>query len=268
MRTIIAVCLLLASGCAPSHRSSGASSPDGTTPIAVLEPYPATLVAGEALFLSAVNSYDPNNAAPAPPHGIAEFQWSLTSGDNAALTGSDASATITTTVAGVISGQLVVVDEDGLSSSPETFSVNVTPAPNPVDLPLRVEVAWNTDTVDVDLHVLEESAGGAFGVAPYDCFYGNATPDWGAAGPDNDPIYSNNDSDGYGPENITIPNQDPGTTYRIVAHYYSDDGVGPTDATLRVYLSESIEYEATMTLLTSGQMWEVATITDGVVTPL
>lgn len=253
--------LLLIAGCSAANASNG---PSGDRPVAELAVSPALVLAGQSISLDASNSYDPDNAAPAPPHGIAEYVWTLDQGAGASLAGSGAAVFVATVTSGMHAGSLVVVDEDGLESEAEPFSVNVEPPPNTTAMALRVSVSWDIDSADVNLHLVEQTAGGSFGVAPFDCFFSNKTPDWGEPGSENDPTLDVDDTDGFGPENITVATQDGGVTYRVVVHYFSDDGLGATTALVRIYFNDALAFEDSASL-SNDNVWDVATITDGIV---
>jgi len=75
---------------------------------------------------------------------------------------------------------------------------------------------------------------------------------------EDNPSLDQDDTDGYGPENITLQQPEEGTyTYKV--HYYSDHGNGPTTATIIVYINE--QPAATFSKeLTSNEVWDVCTI--------
>lgn len=96
---------------------------------------------------------------------------------------------------------------------------------------LRVEMFWDTNGTDMDLHLLD--SGADMWRTSSDCYFANCTGgrlDWGLGGPDDDPRLDIDDINGYGPENINIDEPRPGT-YRIGVYAY--DGTGRV--TVRVY---------------------------------
>lgn len=262
MRKATLAVVLVATSCSPS--SGGSDAPDRDPPIAVLAANSGSIFVLDSFALDASNSYDPDNSAPAPPHGIAEFVWEITSGSGT-IEGTGATVSVLAHTSGIEMGQLVVIDEDGLESDPAVFTISATPRPLPVDLPLYIELAWDTDNVDVDLHFLEETAGGTFATPPHDTYYANPTPDWGVVGPENDPLCQCDDVNGFGPETVNLEVQAPGVTYRILGHYFSDDGLGSTTARVRIYLGGALAFEEDATLPATGALWDAVTITDGVV---
>ena len=73
----------------------------------------------------------------------------------------------------------------------------------------RVQLTWDTgpSNSDIDLHLVRP--GGSVSSATTDCYYGNCTPfdpalDWGVAGATGNPLLDVDNTDGYGPENITL----------------------------------------------------------------
>ena len=102
---------------------------------------------------------------------------------------------------------------------------------------LRVELSWNTDHTDVDLHATRGP--GTPWVTPQDCYYAQRQPDTA------DPVEGHrrwldtDDVDGEGPENIRVDAPQPDEDYNIGVHYYSSHGQhGPTRAIVMVYCGE------------------------------
>jgi len=109
---------------------------------------------------------------------------------------------------------------------------------------LHVELSWNVSWGDVDLHVLRPGAAEDRWFTVDDCYFNNATPDWGPAGADADPSLDRDDTDGFGPENVTMTLNPLDGTYVVGIEYYCvhsvggsgiDPGSGPAEATIRVY---------------------------------
>jgi len=184
---------------------------------------------------------------------------------------------------------LVVRDELGFEApsdqcpQPEaTIYINSLP-----DEDIHVELVWNTpndpdetdaEGTDVDLHFMHPNGIG-WDISPYDCYYANKTPDWGPAGSVGNPSLDIDDTNGAGPENVNLDDPDftdrvgGSGSYRVGVHYYSSDyfyldpdegpmqmELGPSDATVRVYLFGVIEGEWTRRLNRTGNFWEVAAI--------
>ena len=159
-----------------------------------------------------------------------------------------------------------VLAENGLDDPTPTPSSTptATPTPTPVGSEgIHVDLTWDIDTTDVDLHLVYVTgtggAPGAFYVPPYDCFYQNKTPEWGGPGLADNPALLADTVDGFGPETIAVPEPANGT-YRIYAHYYSDDGLGPTTATIALHMLGIAAGEWTFELVATDKVWDVATI--------
>ena len=82
----------------------------------------------------------------------------------------------------------------------------------------HIRISWDKDDTDVDLHF--SWSGGA------ECYYGNERPNWGGA--DVSPALDVDNTQGYGPENITIERLPGPGHYKIWVHYFSDHGNGGT----------------------------------------
>lgn len=121
-----------------------------------------------------------------------------------------------------------------------------------VDNGIMVVMSWNTSGTDVDLHMTDSNGG-------LECYYSRKNPDWGDAGVTTDnPQLDIDNTSGYGPETIVIPNPKPGSyTVRVV--YYSDhnsDTAIPSFVTIKVYEYGLIKGTFTNTLGDTGDTWE------------
>ena len=119
------------------------------------------------------------------------------------------------------------------------------------DEALVVRVIWDTpndsdqtDTegTDIDLHFLHPT-GEEWNQSPWDCYFANPRPDWGATGSANDPILTIDDVNGAGPEEIVFPEPLPttDTPYQVGIDYYSSGGLfsadyGNSTVTVSVYI--------------------------------
>jgi len=155
-----------------------------------------------------------------------------------------------------------------------------TPAPPPVP-DIRVVLTWDTpgdpdqtDTgagvgANMDLHLMLD--GGAWLAAATDCHTGSMSPDWGIpSDPSDDPSLDVDDTDGAGPEIITLPLAAAGAVYHIGVHYTSDNAYGPSTATMDVYLAGVLRGQYTSATMSNGQFWQVADIdwSAGTLTPI
>ena len=152
--------------------------------------------------------------------------------------------------------ELCVTDRQGASDCC-TFAVHAAPC-----CAIHVQLVWDKERVDVDLHVLSlgQSENAAFfDLLGSDCYYMNKSPSWAAPGSEDDPSLDIDDVDGYGPENINI-GAPAGGRYVVAAHYFCDDALGPTRATLRIFCQGQLCYEKTRPLEKSGDFWTAAII--------
>jgi hypothetical protein len=161
-------------------------------------------------------------------------------------------AQLTTDIAGEYVVGLVVTNTDGVSSAQRLCRMNAVP-----DEVIHVELSWNTTRADVDLHVLLE--GSELFDVPGDCSYCNQIPDWGVPGDkDDDPSLDIDDKSGLGPENTNIRVPADGK-YRVIVHYFDDNGDGATVATVRVYTNGLLVHEASQTM-EYNYTWEVGQV--------
>jgi len=121
---------------------------------------------------------------------------------------------------------------------------------------LRVTLSWDTSGTDVDLWVTDPSG--------ERCYYGHSTTASGL-------ILDFDDTNGYGPENITTTNIIPGD-YLVQVHYYSDhdsEAAIGTNTGVVIRINEGTPDETVNNyygfLDDTGAMWGVTTLTfDGV----
>ena len=166
-------------------------------------------------------------------------------------------------LAGYDSGHFIFANND--PTSPEAkLTVTGTGVPPPLEkIGLHIELEWDTDNTDVDMHLL--APGGTFFDCQKDCYFSNMHPDWGVAGDYlDDPFLDYDDVDGYGPEHINMENPAPGT-YKVLIHYYADnhDGMsgGASKPVVRVYsYGQLVQSFGPVTLSSTNAMWDVCNI--------
>ena len=143
---------------------------------------------------------------------------------------------------------------------------------------IHIQLVWDTpgdrdqtdgDGTDVDMHLLHPR-GRSWAQAPLDCYYANASPDWGPPGPDGDPSLDIDDVNGAGPENINLDQPEDtsalGGTYRVGMDYYRAENFltggtwGPSEVTVRIYLGGVEAGEWTQVMQATHHFWEVASI--------
>jgi hypothetical protein len=178
-----------------------------------------------------------------PDGGTVTYRWTVTSrpAGSASMPASPTSATTTffLDAGGTYTLQLCVTDDEGAMAC---CTVTVTSTVPPRGL--HVELQWDTVYGDADVHLLNVTR-----VAPDgwwttdDCHYANRTPDWPPAGVAANPTLDRDDTDGHGPENITVDDSPASGTYTVGVHYFCEHsigagaapGSGPTTATVRIY---------------------------------
>jgi len=97
--------------------------------------------------------------------------------------------------------------------------------------PFRVELTWDTDDNDVDLHAYYIPQGDT--TWTQHCWYSDKS---GIT----DAFLDVDDVNGYGPENFTIVTEHPGT-YRMALRYFSSHGVtSDVTCTVRIYKNENL----------------------------
>ena len=207
----------------------------------------------KTIELSAGNSSDPNGQ-------VASYQWRLVSKPIESTERFEPSSTQQNTrlfldFAGTYEIELSVTDDQGLESCTPAKMI-VVARPNEA---ISVSLAWSNAGNDVDLHYLRTQ--GRWNQSPGDIFWQNITSDWGQIGnPNDDPSLDIDDTDGYGPENINHDNPVPGA-YSVGVHYFADNGLGATYATVRVYVEGTQKLEIREKFLEqSGIFWDVARI--------
>src|SRR5690606_12334778 len=152
------------------------------------------------------------------------------------------------------------------------------------DRAILVELTWTTpgdpdetDTgegtgSDLDLHFAHHNAVGPdldgdgfpdpWLDQDWDVFWFNPNPNWGSLNPavDDNPSLDRDDTDGGGPENISIGIPEDGVSYTIGVHHWNDWGFGPADATVRVFHYADLVYEVTRPAMNPRDMWCVGFI--------
>jgi len=218
---------------------------------------PSDVAPLETLSFDGSASYDPNGLEPL------DYYWTLSSqpsGSGAELSSDGDSASMLVDLAGDYMVSLLVQNSVGIYSETATCSFTAIPSDA-----IHVELTWNTDETDLDLHMLDGDA--ELFSKPGDVCYCNPNPSWGSAGSDDDPTLDLDEMYGYGPENTNIEIPADGE-YPVLVHYFLDHGGGATTATVRVYLNGDLTWEG-YELLENKDLWSVGTISwpDATFTP-
>jgi hypothetical protein len=259
MRFVPALALILAAVAATGCGNYSGLKNKPIKPIAIIDG-PGTGPATTTIELDGSRSYDPNALQP---NGIFEWEWSLVTvppGSAAAIDNdngdpNNAYGELDADMAGVYVIQLRVRDiNDYVWSDPTTYKLVVFPITG-----YTIELRWDTDINDVDLHLIDETAGGGLFDPKLDCFFQNLRPDWGTAGLDGDPSLNHDDVNGYGPETMIVAVPTDGEQYHAIVHYFSDDGYGETHADVRFWVNGSMVLEMERDI-TANQLWDLAII--------
>ncbi|MFP2928046.1 choice-of-anchor D domain-containing protein [Pyxidicoccus sp. 3LG] len=241
----------------PDHREVTVSLRGGVNraPVPVVA-QPGASAPGREVVLDGTGSEDPDGDAPLT------YQWVLRErpvGAQPSIENAGSASTVLRldpVVPGAYEVELHVTDAAGARSlQPATARVVAVPAQQ-----LLVEVSWNNAVTDLDLHVLQ-GTGAVLGVAPDDCHYANPRPDWGGAGPQDDPELLRDRLTGYGPEVFGYESPAPGA-YRVAVVLGRENGaVDPrSEATVRVYDRGVLKGEYRHTLAKQGDVWTVADV--------
>ena len=205
------------------------------------------------------------SSSTAPGATIVGYEWTVLQPGGSVSTFIPSASVVAPTFEANIYGsytfRLSVIDALGnRSCAPAEYTVVVLDPQA-----IHVELIWDTpgdpnqtdssDGSDIDLHFLSPKANGElFGT--YDCHWDNRRPDWGAPGTDEDPSLDRDDSDGAGPENLSVDGPEQGARYQVTAHYFEDAGYGDSVVTVRVYIRGTLRDEWS-TSLTKNDQWDV-----------
>jgi hypothetical protein len=149
-------------------------------------------------------------------------------------------------LAGTYEIELVVYDGSGVSSClPAVVTVRAVGGEE-----IFIELTWKAEGVgearsgrgtDLDLHYLHPL--GQWDQAPYDVFWRNKLENWGAGENPSIAALVSDDLYGLGPEVISHSNPEPGLSYAVGVYYYADNGFGPADATVRIFIHGALQFE-------------------------
>ncbi|MFT5993794.1 MAG: hypothetical protein ACI82G_002799 [Bradymonadia bacterium] len=137
---------------------------------------------------------------------------------------------------------------------------------------IQIELSWTTPGdadetdegqfvgTDVDIHVLHPN--GCYNDPIWDVHYRNTDAEWGIIGEsDDNGKLDRDDTDGAGPETVSIDRPEEDTLYKIAVHYYADNGYGVSRASVVVFIFGTPVFEMRdVELRATDYWWEVATI--------
>ncbi len=217
-------------------------------------PQPATLTvaAGATVNLDASGSTDPDGDLPL------HYTWSLPlRPDLSRAAIADTGATQTQLVLdqpGLYSVLLAAQDATGL---PGLFQSRLDLHAVP-PLQLVVELVWDQERPDLDLHLLQQGATvGSNG----DCGWTNPDPVWFPGGYGNNPHLLSDKLVGYGPETVQWKTPAVGS-YGLSVVYKSANGLNPAGVTARVRVTAFgiVVAELSKALSTPGEVWNAGTV--------
>jgi uncharacterized protein YkwD len=159
---------------------------------------------------------------------------------------------------------LLVADRDGYIQTRLPVSIPVTAAPEPQHIVLsplldpdqiRIILTWNATPADLEAHITGANPDGC----RQHCFYWNRSIP-GA-------VLDADDTDGYGPETITLTASGTGT-YRYYVHDFSNrltrgSALAQSGATVTVYFGDNRPPQTFPVPNTPGTVWHVFDISDG-----
>lgn len=251
----------------------------------VASPANGQAIPNDRVYLDGTGSSDPTGQA-------LTYFWEVTSRPDGSTSTLTNPASATPTLLGDVSGTyevcLTVTDVDGCATDGmDCTTFTVAPIAD-----LHIELTWDNDRSDIDLHFLAStnrelwfdakanngsnvtcSQGGPPAKGGPDNFWCVQDPDWGGT-PElwsgdnntaNDPSLDVDNVSGFGPENINVDNLEDGV-YTIGAHYFADiagsadPSAGTQQARIRVYVNGALENTYTRNLGCRA-FWEVARVT-------
>lgn len=178
---------------------------------------------------------------------VVDYAWDafVSPGGSTVFTPSDAELTdVQIPLAGLYQLGVTVFDDAGLEDTAFVEVVSLS------DDDIRVELTWVTPAdpdqhdlhgSDIDLHFVHPN--GCWEDLEWDVHFRNPGPDWGIRGNgSDDPKLDLDDTDGAGPENVSLRRPE-NVTYRIGVHYFADRDHGPSFATVRVYVRGILMFE-------------------------
>ena len=162
-------------------------------------------------------------------------------------------------VKGAYTVRLIVINDKGVSSVPAECTVEAVS-----DDDLAVKMLWNNKNSDMDLHLIRPD--GEFGNSQSDCYFWNCSPQYSGERPDwgvedetkDDPFLDIDNTDGIGPETVTINKPENGT-YKVVVHAY-DTSKGPSTVVVKAYAHGAEEKSASLLMNKTDTCWDVFTI--------
>jgi len=192
-------------------------------------------------------------SASTDPSGLEfTYDWSalqIPVGSNASLmlSESETAVDVELDVAGRYQVGLVVENSLGQRSPQAECLWTVEPVAD-----VYAELSWTDSQADFDLH-MTTTMDGLFSFDT-DCCWCNTAPNW-LSSTDANPVLLSDSEDGSVAERIEILSAEDGEYYLRV-HYFSDNGAGESEATIRIYVEGQLVGQYTESM-THNQMWEI-----------
>lgn len=132
---------------------------------------------------------------------------------------------------------------------------------------IRIVLTWTNQLyptpqqgygVDLDLHYRHPL--GRWNASPYSVYWGSVMQDWGVSGAPSIAKLVRDDMYGIGPEEITHNNPVDGYAYSVGVYYYTDRGYGAAEATIEIFVRDTLVYTKTRSMPATGYFWHVASI--------
>jgi len=190
--------------------------------------------------------------------GGAIYQSGDTNGDNKLDVDETWIFTANYTVTAEDTNPLVnVATASGTDASGKTVSAQDSASVAIVIYGIRIELTWNA-TSDMDLHFIRP--GGAYWDTTDDCHWRNGNPDWGLpVVVEDNPVYSGDVEDGYGPESIYLKQPHEVGTYQCKVNCWEDNEYGPSWATVTIWINDVQVFQDSAEL-SEGEVWDCASI--------
>jgi|GEM_PF-2666483 len=208
----------------------------------------------------------PEGGAP-----ITRYEWTLLSkpgGSSSTISNAQASQpTIFLDHVGTYVVELNVYNQSNQPScNRDRLYIEAVPAGD-----IYLELFWEAPTAvnprdpqngtDLDLHFKRDQ--GAWNMAPDDVYWFNPTADWGAIGPDENPVFLLDDDDGYGPEALSHEDASLFEEYTIGVYLYDRGSISDFDPRVNVYINGTLDSSVAFGapyLSDSEPFWIVGTI--------
>ena len=141
----------------------------------------------------------------------------------------------------------------------QTGNDTVTVSANIQSYAIEAELTWNTNGTDLDSHLIAPcyAMWDSFG----DCYYLNKNPDWDGSGGNStgDPSLDQDVTTGYGPEYIVLVAPPFNGIYQYKVHYYNDNGLGNSTATVTIWVNDNLVFQGNKTM-SNDEVWDCACI--------